>query len=92
MSGREDLCKSRTSYGHGMGYQMCSRRAKVEGYCHQHHPDAVKARHDAQAERARAEARQASRAVDERRSAFVARAVLLDLGWTWTGVVWEEPA
>lgn len=43
MSAAKCVHKKYTRYG----WQQCSRTAKVDGYCAQHHPDAVKARRTA---------------------------------------------
>lgn len=52
-----DRCKERVREGglHWTRWHQCSRKAKQDGYCKQHHPDAVKARLDASNETARAE-------------------------------------
>ena len=45
----EGYCKADvwTSSGNWVQSHQCSRKAKVDGYCKQHHPDAKKARDEA---------------------------------------------
>ncbi len=46
---REGYCKKSVyvASGNWGSSHQCSRKAKVDGYCKQHHPDSVKARDDA---------------------------------------------
>lgn len=42
-----DQCKELVSSWNGWGVSKCSRNALKDGYCNQHHPDAVKSRQEA---------------------------------------------
>ena len=44
MTRRDVYCKGLVHDDHGVSFHGCSRKAKKDGYCKQHHPDAVKAR------------------------------------------------
>ena len=47
MSDIKEKCKEKLYGGIGWGSHGCSRYAKTDGYCKQHHPDNVKARREA---------------------------------------------
>jgi hypothetical protein len=44
---KDTHCKQSVPAQAGWGFNQCSRKAVKDGFCKQHHPDAVKAREEA---------------------------------------------
>ena len=77
-----ERCKA-DAYGSAWRSVRCSRRATRDGYCGQHHPDAVAARHAKRDATWEADAREAERREVERQRGIV-RAFLVWVSHKYT--------
>ncbi len=78
MDNKQEQCKGRVPYGTWGRERQCSRKAKKDGYCTQHHPETIKKKDAASRRKFDAEFAERRAAMDKAKRIADADAALFD--------------